>query len=143
MSNFIRHVAFKVNDIEKERAFYENIFGYKHVRTVRRPGIDGDHISCHLTDGNVDFTLMQYEAQDAEEEKFAGAAPCIHHIGMEVDDLDGFVEKIRKSGGEILTAPGHVPVKFRSPNGPLIEMVPLGHWKNKIRGTDAHGDTVK
>ena len=61
MPNFIKHIAFKVEDVEKERAFYENVFGYKHVNTVRRKGKNGDHISHHLTDGYMDLTLIHYE----------------------------------------------------------------------------------
>ncbi len=78
-----------------------------------------------MTDGYMDLTLIHYEAANADEADFAGPAPCIHHIGMEVEDLDAFIALIKKNGGEILTAPGHLPVKFRSPNGPVAEVVPM------------------
>lgn len=143
MSNFIKHVAFKVEDVEKERAFYENVFGYKHVNTVRRKGANGDHISCHMTDGYIDLALIHYDSENADEAGFSGVAPCIHHIGMEVDDLEGFIRKIEESGGEILTAPGHIPVKFRSPNGPVAEVVPLDRWKKKTLKEGVHGEVLE
>ena len=113
MPNFIKHIALRVDDVEKTRVFYETVFGYKHVNTVRRKGKNGDHISHHLTDGYMDLTLLHYESADSDEADFAGPAPCIHHIGMEVENLEEFIASIKANGGEILTAPGHLPVKFR------------------------------
>jgi catechol 2,3-dioxygenase-like lactoylglutathione lyase family enzyme len=143
MPNFIKHIAFKVVDAEKERAFYENVFGYKHVNTVRRKGKDGDHISHHMTDGYMDLTLIHYESDTADEADFAGPAPCIHHIGMEVEDLDAFIEQIKANGGEILTAPGHLPVKFRSPGGPVAEVVPMKRWEKDTLAAGVHGEVLE
>jgi predicted enzyme related to lactoylglutathione lyase len=143
MPNPIRHIAFKVVDIARERTFYETVFGYRHVNTVRRKGTHGDHISCHLSDGHLDLTLIQYESETSDEADFAGPAPCIHHIGMEVDDLDDFVRKIREGGGTILTAPGHIPVKFRSPGGPVAEVVPRDRWEKKTLARGEHGEVLE
>jgi lactoylglutathione lyase len=143
MPNLIKHIAFKVEDVEKERAFYETVFGYKHVNTVRRKGKNGDHVSHHLTDGYMDLTLIHYESADSDEADFAGPAPCIHHIGMEVDDLDAFVEVIEQNGGTILTAPGHLPVKFRGPNGPVCEVVPRKRWEKETLAAGVHGEVLE
>jgi predicted enzyme related to lactoylglutathione lyase len=143
MPNFIKHIAFKVEDVEKERAFYENVFGYKHVNTVRRKGKNGDHISHHLTDGYMDLTLIHYESANSDEADFAGPAPCIHHIGMEVEDLDAFIAQIKENGGEILTAPGHLPVKFRSPSGPVAEVVPMQRWEKETLSAGVHGEVLE
>ena len=143
MPNLIKHIAFKVDDVEKERAFYENVFNYKHVNTVRRKGVNGDHLSYHMTDGYMDLTLIHYEAADSDESDMAGPAPCIHHIGMEVEDLDAFIEKIKAHGGEILTAPGHLPVKFRSPNGPVGEVVPMKRWEKETLAAGVHGEVLE
>lgn len=142
MPNPIKHIAFRVEDIDTERAFYESVFGYKHVNTVRRKGVRGDHISCHMTDGYMDLTLIHYESADSDEADFAGPSPCIHHIGMEVDDLDAFIHSIRESGGEILTAPGHLPVKFRSPGGPVAEVVPRKRWESQTLAAGVHGEVL-
>jgi catechol 2,3-dioxygenase-like lactoylglutathione lyase family enzyme len=142
VSNLIKHIALKVDDADATRAFYENVFGFKHVNTVRRKGVQGDHISHHLTDGYMDLTLLHYEGTDADEADFAGPAPCIHHFGIEVDDLDAFIAGIQASGGEILTAPGHLPVKFRSPNGPVGEVVPKDRWEKKTLAAGVHGEVL-
>jgi catechol 2,3-dioxygenase-like lactoylglutathione lyase family enzyme len=138
-----QHIAFKVENAEAERAFYENVFGFRHVNTVRRKGKNGDHISHHLTDGYMDLTLIQYETAQADEADFAGPAPCIHHIGMEVEDLDAFIASIKANGGEILTEPGHLPVKFRSPGGPVAEVVPKERWEKKTLAAGVHGQVLE
>jgi catechol 2,3-dioxygenase-like lactoylglutathione lyase family enzyme len=143
MPNLIKHIAFKVENAEAERTFYTNVFGFRHVNTVRRKGKNGDHISHHLTDGYMDLTLIEYETEHADEADFAGPAPCIHHIGMEVEDLDAFVAAIKANGGEILTEPGHLPVKFRSPGGPVAEVVPMKRWEKKTLATGVHGDVLE
>ncbi len=140
--NLIKHIAMKVTDGEGTQAFYEKVFGYKHVNTVRRKGKNGDHISRHLTDGYMDLTIITYESEDADEVDFAGPAPCIHHIGMEVENLDQFIKDIVANGGEILTAPGHLPVKFRSPGGPVSEVVPLERWEKKTLSAGVHGEVL-
>jgi lactoylglutathione lyase len=142
MPNFIKHIALRVDDVEKTRVFYETVFGYKHVNTVRRKGQNGDHISHHLTDGYMDLTLLHYESADSDEADFAGPAPCIHHIGMEVENLEEFVASIKANGGEILTAPGHLPVKFRSPNCPVGEVVPMERWEKKTLAAGVHGEVL-
>ena len=112
MANLIKHIAMRVISIEESKQFYETVFGYKHVNTVLRKGKHGDHISCHMTDGYMDLTLIHYESEDADEANFAGPAPCIHHIGMEVEDLDAFIKGVKDNGGEILTENGCFAVSF-------------------------------
>jgi catechol 2,3-dioxygenase-like lactoylglutathione lyase family enzyme len=51
----INHVALKVTDLEAATKFYENVFGFRQVKTGRSRG----HISRHLTDGNIDLALME------------------------------------------------------------------------------------
>ncbi len=53
----INHVALKVADLETATKFYENVFGFRQVRTGRSRG----HISRHLTDGYTDLALMVYD----------------------------------------------------------------------------------
>jgi len=142
MPNFIKHIAMRVINIEESSQFYEKVFGYKQVNIVRRKGKRGDHISCHMTDGYMDLTLIHYEDPDSDEADFAGPAPCIHHIGMEVEDLEAYIESIKANGGEILTEPGHLPVKFRSPGGPVAEVVPMERWEAKTLGAGVHGEVL-
>ena len=120
----IVHLALKVRDIEKARAFYQKVFGFEPVRTedVR------DHTSCHLSDGALDLSLMQYESESPEA-LLSGAKPCIHHFGIEVEDLEAALGELRAAGCEILSPTGEIPIKFRDPNGVVAELVPPGRYR--------------
>ena len=121
----INHVALKVTDLEAATKFYENVYGFRQVKTGRSRG----HISRHMTDGYIDFAIMKYESEDTPEATMAGTGPRIHHWGVEVDDRDAFAEKIRKAGGEVLTRPSKGAWKFRAPDGTLAEIVVRGAFK--------------
>ena len=71
----INHVALKVSDLDAATKFYENVFGFRQVKTGRSRG----HISRHLTDGYVDLALMVYDSEDDEEAVLVGDGPAIHH----------------------------------------------------------------
>ena len=125
IDNRIVHLALKVQDLEKATKFYENVFGFKTVSTDH----SREHISRHLTDGELDLALMVYDSEDAKEAKWAGAGPRIHHWGIEVADQEAFAEKIKNAGGEILSKPGAGALKFRAPDGTLAEIVARGHYE--------------
>ncbi len=139
----ITHISLKVADIETTSRFYETVFRFRHVNTVHREGRRGSHISRHLTDGTIDLTLMQYEHEDADEADLAGPAPCIHHFGIEVDDVDAFAQALTAAGGEILSAPGKLPVKFRAPGGPVAEVVPRGRYRKQTLEAGTHGPVIE
>ena len=125
--NRIVHLALKVEDLEQTTAFYQRVFGFREVRTQRVR----DHVSRHLTDGTIDFTLIQYDAETTSAEAQAsGQGPCIHHFAIEVDDVPKYVAEIQQHGCEIISAPGEIPVKFRAPGGTVAELVPVGRYRN-------------
>ena len=121
----INHLALKVTDLEAATKFYENVFGFRQVGTGRSRG----HVSRHLTDGYVDLALMVYDSEEDEEAKLVGEGPAIHHFGIEVEDHQGFAEKVVANGGTILSKPGDVPIKYRSPDGTVAEIVPQGRYE--------------
>jgi lactoylglutathione lyase len=121
----INQVALKVTDLEAPTKFYENVFGFRQVKTGRSRG----HISRHLTDGNIDLALMVYDSEEDEEAKLVGDGPAIHHFGIEVDDRRSFIEKIVANGGILLSKPDSGTVKFRSPDGTIAEIVDVGRYE--------------
>ena len=118
-------MALKVADLESATKFYENVFGFRQVGTGRSRG----HISRHLTDGYIDLALMVYDSEEDPEAKLVGEGPAIHHFGIEVDDRKDFIEKIKANGGTLLSKPDEVPVKFRSPDGTIAEIVDVGRYE--------------
>lgn len=128
--NRIVHLALKVEDLEETTAFYQNVFGFEEVETKKTR----DHLSRHLTDGDLDFTLIKYDAgTESAESKASGEGPCIHHFAIEVDDVDRYAAEIQKHGCTIISDPGIIPVKFRAPGGITAEIVPVGRYKRSQR----------
>lgn len=129
MTSVIKHIAIKVDDLEAATKFYEEVFGFRQLKTGSRDG----HISRHMTDGTIDFAIMKYESEDTPEAQLAGAGPRIYHFGIEVADRAAFAEKIRQAGGEILSKPDANALKFRSPDGTVAEIVVRGAFKTKAK----------
>ncbi len=128
--NRIVHLALKVEDLEKTTEFYQKVFGFDEVETKKTR----DHISRHLTDGDMDFTLIKYDADtQSAESKASGTGPCIHHFAIEVEDIEKYTEEIKKYGCSIISDPGVIPVKFRAPGGTTAEIVPVGRYKRTKR----------
>lgn len=124
--NRIVHLALKVDDLEKTTAFYQKVFGFWEAETRKTR----DHLSRHLTDGTIDFTLIKYdEGTESKESKASGEGPCIHHFAVEVEDLKKATAEVQSYGCEIISDPGVIPVKFRAPGGTVAELVPIGRYK--------------
>src|SRR5450830_243350 len=107
--NRIVHIALKVDDLEKTTQFYQEVFGFWEAETRKTR----DHLSRHLTDGTLDFTLIKYDdGTESAESKASGEGPCIHHFAIEVDDVEKYTAEIRSQGCKIISDPGVIPVKF-------------------------------
>ncbi len=121
----IVHIAVKVDDLEKATEFYEKSFGFVEVET----GQVRDHTSRHLTDGTIDLALIKYDSEDSAESRAAGLGPCIHHFGIEVDDIKQSAADLKKFGCQLISDPGVIPIKFRAPGGTVAEIVPKARYK--------------
>ena len=120
----IVHLAIKVDDLDKATKFYEEVFGFKHIKTGR----NGQHISRHMSDGNLDLALMIYDSETSPEAQLAGPGPRLHHFGIEVDDREDYVKKIKEYGGTILSQEEAGALKFRAPDGTIAEVVHRGRY---------------
>src|SRR5262245_5915830 len=69
----IAHIALKVNDLEQATKFYEEVFGFRQVKT----GYARGHVSRHMTDGAIDLALMVYDSEAVDEARLSGPGPCI------------------------------------------------------------------
>jgi lactoylglutathione lyase len=123
------HVALKVDDLETTSRFWKDLLGFHHSGTGRK-GETNTHTSLHLSDGAFDLALMKYDSENAPEAQLAGPGPCIHHIGIQVDDPLSYVDKLKAAGCEILSEPGEVPVKFRDPGGIVAEVAKFKKYIN-------------
>jgi lactoylglutathione lyase len=123
----IVHIALKVPDLEQATRFYENVFGFKQIRT----GYERGHVSRHMTDGHIDLALMVYDSEDVDEAGLSGPGPCIHHWGIEVDDRDAVAAQIEADGGTMISREEKSAWKFRAPDGTVAEIVKAGRYETK------------
>jgi lactoylglutathione lyase len=131
----IVHLSLKVDDVEKTGNFYREVFGFADAETRKTR----DHLSRHMTDGAIDFTLMQYDAgTQSAESKASGEGPCIHHFALEVEDIARATEEIKARGCSIISDPGVLPVKFRAPGGTVAELVQIGRYKQPAQAVRAN-----
>ena len=133
MGRIVR-LSLKVDEVRSTGDFYKKVFGFQDAETRKTR----DHVSRHMTDGEIDFTLMKYDAgTQSAESKAAGDGPCIHHFAIEVDDIAAATAEIQARGCEIVSDPGVIPVKFRAPGGTVAELVPIGRYKQRLARTRA------
>ena len=127
----IVHLALKVEDLERTTSFYRDVFGFTEVETTKVR----DHTSRHLTDGNLDFALIKYDAgSESAESRASGSGPCIHHFAVEVDDLEQAKAQVLAYGCEIISDEGVIPIKFRAPGGTVAELVPRARYDKARQG---------
>jgi NAD(P)-dependent dehydrogenase (short-subunit alcohol dehydrogenase family) len=102
----IVHLALKVDEIEKTGEFYTKVFGFQDAETTKTR----DHISRHMTDGEIDFTLLRYDAgTPSAESKAAGEGPCIHHFAVEVEISKRLAHELAPDGITVnCVAPGMI-----------------------------------
>ncbi|MCH8917606.1 MAG: VOC family protein [Proteobacteria bacterium] len=121
----LAHISIKVDDLEAAGEFYEKVLGFRDVRS----GVNRDHYSRHMTDGNIDLALIKYqEGATSLDSQVGGDGPCIHHVGFEVDDLEKWKAQIEDLGLEIISEPGVIPIKFVAPGGHIAEVAPAHHF---------------
>jgi lactoylglutathione lyase len=121
----IVHISLKVDDVQRTGDFYQQVFGFVDAETRRTR----DHVSRHMSDGDIDFTLMKYDAGTrSAEARAAGDGPCIHHFAIEVEDVAKATEQIKAMGCKIISDPSVLPVKFYAAGGTVAELVPVGRY---------------
>ena len=136
----LRHIALSVKDPEKTAQFYESAFDLQRVGTTDSALAEG----IYLSDGVINIALLSYktdemagyvEGEDERGKDFEG----IHHMGFVVDNLEKTERKIEDAGGKYLMGRPTGPepstfyeMKFRDPEGVIIDVTRLGWSTNKV-----------
>lgn len=85
--NHVHHVHLFASDIEKSLAFYKNAFGGKIILDENMAG--ARNVFMRVGTGRIHF----YD----QAPSFSGRG-SIHHFGIQTDDIDGVVEKLKAMG---------------------------------------------
>ncbi len=98
----ISHIAVAGDNPSETRELYENILGlnFSGSEPVEREGV-----TTHFFDvGESSIELLEPLSDDSAVGKFLkkrGAG--LHHIALEVENLDGYVEKLKQAGITLLS----------------------------------------
>lgn len=138
----LRHIAVATDDPDATAQFYMDAFEFEWVRRAH-----GDYGYGHiLTDGTINMAVLRFTDPEAlgveKEPSFVG----LHHIGMEVDDIDAAIARVKAAGGvertdmnEALgiTNPEVVrgELKFEGPSGVIFDLGRPGFWKTVTTAT--------
>lgn len=138
----IRHVAIAVTDHEKTARMYEEVFGLRRLTsespgehpTSLRPDESTDWIL--LTDGHINIAILGREhfarSQGLKADilpRDTGLRTGVHHIGLEVPDLQATLQKAIAAGFELFAEYkwGDV-IKLKDPDGVIIDIGADTHW---------------
>jgi len=125
----IDHIAVVVEDIENARRFYEDALGLNltHVENVEEQG----SIVAFFPTGGSEIELVQPTTDDSGVARYlAKRGPGIHHICLEVDNIQATLDDLKAKGVELInetpvTGSGGKQIAFihpRSTSGVLIEL---------------------
>src|SRR5262245_30538204 len=91
----IRHLAIAAGDPDATAKFYVDAFGFKRVRELRA-GWGHGYV---LTDGYLSISVIHYTDDAAAGAERGAGFLGLHHIGIEVDDLASYAERLEAAGG--------------------------------------------
>jgi methylmalonyl-CoA epimerase len=98
----ISHVAIASSDPQAAQTLYEEILGLTHIGSeeVRSEGVNTHFYQV----GESNVEILEPLSTDSPVGKFLDRkGPGIHHIALEVEDLDGYVIKLKQAGIQLLS----------------------------------------
>jgi catechol 2,3-dioxygenase-like lactoylglutathione lyase family enzyme len=122
----IRHIAIATRDPEKTARFYIEGLGLKEVGKVNSPTAEG----LYLSDGHVNLAILKFKYDDPATTEGVLRYTGMHHIGVEIEDMEAARARIEKAGAvhrpypgtEEMAKRGNVEVKFTGPDGVTIDL---------------------
>jgi lactoylglutathione lyase len=98
----IAHIAITVKDMEKSLDFYTRALGFKKAFSIPEPKTGEPWIE-YLFVGNGQFVELFYGGK--KDNPWSGELRGFNHICLQVDDIHGVVERVKKEGVEIKASP--------------------------------------
>lgn len=133
----IDHVAIAVRDADKAAEQYAGLLNAKHIRTEVLREKAGMVKVAYMQIGENVFSLVQsLEPDGFINQHIDKHGEGLHHLGLEVDDLDAFVREVEGKGFRIplrdeFSNRSEVVLRPRDANGVVLQIL---QWKG---GSDA------
>jgi len=98
----ISHVAIAGDNPEQTRILYEDILGLEYRGAE---AVDTEGVNTHFFEvGESSVELLEPLSEDTPVGKFLSKrGPGLHHIALEVEGLDQYVEKLKYAGITLLS----------------------------------------
>ena len=91
----INHIGVMVEDLANAQHWLAEIFGMPLSRSVDLPGgVHGEFYRC----GEIDIEVIRIGDADARAKRLRGTNVRIDHIAVEVDDLEGTLNRLSALG---------------------------------------------
>lgn len=133
----IDHVAIAVRDCDQATEQYTKLLNAKHVRTeVLREKAGMVKVAYMQIGENILSLVQSLEPDGFINQHIDRHGEGLHHLGLEVDDLDGFIAQVEGNGYRIplrdeFSNRSEVVLRPRDANGVVLQVL---QWKG---GSDA------
>ncbi|HEV2310351.1 MAG TPA: VOC family protein [Acidimicrobiia bacterium] len=141
MAAVVNHLGHCVTDLQRARAFYEDVFGFEFWREIKPPDTPSDQLlrltppidmtACYLRRDGVVLELLRFAGDGARP---GPATPRVMnevgltHLSFSVDDIAETCASVAAHGGEVLDDTNiGFGVFVRDPEGQLIELLPMAY----------------
>jgi lactoylglutathione lyase len=121
------HTSIRAKDMNEAIAFYEAI-GLKLVSRREIPQNEAEIAFLEAPGGGAKLELTHYNRQESYSQA-EYEDRVFDHIALETDDMDGVLQRVRESGGNVTDEPFHLTpggpriAFFEDPNEVLIELI--------------------
>ncbi len=135
----IAHLAVTAKDMDASLDFYTRLLGFRKVFEIPHPKTGEPWIN-YLHVGGNQFVELFYGG--AVDDPFTEERRGFNHICLEVDDIFGVCDRIKKEGGKLDIEPNqgcdfNYQAWLTDPDGIRVELMQIDpkspHWK-EIRG---------
>ena len=133
----IDHVAIAVRDCDQATEQYTKLLNAKHVRTeVLREKAGMVKVAYMQIGENILSLVQSLEPDGFINQHIDRHGEGLHHLGLEVDDLEGFIAQVEANGYRIplrdeFSNRSEVVLRPRDANGVVLQVL---QWKG---GSDA------
>ena len=132
----LRHLAIATEDPDRTAQFYIDVLEFKKVRAAEGKWGHG-HI---LSDGTINLAILKFVTDEAAGVERGVGFRGLHHIGFEVDDVEGTAQRVEAAGANARTdidealgiahdGPIKGEFKYEGPDGVVFDLSQPGVWQ--------------
>lgn len=119
------HISFPVRDLDRSRAFYENVLG---LESIPRPDLGGLR-GIWYTAGECEVHLIETPAGADVGKPPPSLSPLARHAAFAIEDYEDALSQLRDHDFEVVESPKSSQMWICDPDGHIIELIVPGQIK--------------